>query len=87
MFYTVNSAISFIVFFNETGLTNASFTKTLFKNGAVDSSLAITVAELSGGYYKATFTPDTALANYEVRLYRHQPQEMRDPKYFKMQTM
>lgn len=42
-----------------TGLVNGDFTKVLHKDG-VASAVAVTVAEISGGDYKVTFTPDAA---------------------------
>lgn len=42
-----------------TGLTNASFTKALYKDGAA-SGVAVTVTEIAGGFYSASFTPDSA---------------------------
>lgn len=42
-----------------TGLVDANFTKVLHKDG-VASAVAVTVAEISGGDYKVTFTPDAA---------------------------
>jgi hypothetical protein len=41
-----------------TGIADGSWTKLLFRNG-VASSLPVIITEISGGYYKAAFTPDS----------------------------
>lgn len=57
--YPVNIAITdtFSHYLLTTGLTNGSFTKLLYKDG-VASGQTVTVTEISGGQYKASFTPN-----------------------------
>lgn len=57
--YPVNVAISdtFSHYLGTTGLTNSSFTKLLYKDGAL-SAQTVTVTEISSGQYKVTFMPN-----------------------------
>lgn len=66
--YPPNEAVKLTFYQGTTGLVEGDFTKTLFKNG-ISSAIAVTVTEISAGYYLATFTPD-AEATWHVVVYK-----------------
>jgi len=55
--YQPEDTISEVFWHHNTGVANGSFTKTLYKNQLV-CGYAVTVTELSGGFYKFSFDTD-----------------------------